>query len=132
MSALDPQGASRRPTTGDASPDVVLGGWSSALAVTRALGRAGIPVVSVCHSPRENAAASRFVTERVLAPDPVSQPGEYVEALHALGDRHRGGLLVPTSDEALTLVAPHRDELSAHFEVGCKRCRATTGWSDGR
>ena len=118
-SAVDPP-TNRRRAVGNAKPPaVVLGGWSSALAVTRALGRAGIPVISVCHSERENAAVSRYVTERVLVPDPVSHPEDYVEALHSIGRRHAGALLVPSSDEALTVVAQHHDALSESFAVGC-------------
>lgn len=97
----------------------MLGGWSSALAVTRALGRAGVSVISVCHSPRENAAASRYVTERVRVPDPVSRPDDYAEALEAVGRRHPGALLIPSSDEALTVVAQRREQLSERFLVGC-------------
>jgi predicted ATP-grasp superfamily ATP-dependent carboligase len=55
-----------------------------------------------------------------------------VDALRSLGDRHRGGLLVPTSDEALTLVARHRDELSADFEVGCMDWQLTDSCLDKR
>ncbi len=124
-SALKLRGATRRPVPDGKPPVVVLGGWSSALAVIRALGRAGIPVVNVCHSRRENAAASRYVAERVLAPDPVLHPADYVEALKSVGRRHRGGLLVPSSDEALTVVAQHHDELSEWFVVGCMEWELT-------
>ncbi len=98
---------------------VVLGGFASGLAVTRALGRAGVPVVSVCQSEREYGQVSRYVSRRVLAPDPVTRPDDYVKLLRSLGAEHAGGLLVPSSDDTLTTVAQHRETLSEHFAVGC-------------
>ncbi len=92
---------------------------TSALAVTRALGRAGVPVVSVFHSEREYASASQYVTRRVLAPDPVVDAAGFVQILRSLGEAHPGSLLVPACDEALLAVAEHRDTLSEHFAVAC-------------
>lgn len=100
-------------------PAVVLGGHASALAVTRALGRAGIPVISAFHSAREYASASKYVTRRVLTPDPVVDADGFVRVLRSLGEDHPGSLLVPAYDEALLAVAEHRESLSEHFAVGC-------------
>ena len=100
-------------------PAVVLGGHASALAVTRALGRAGVPVVSVFHSEQEYASTSKYVTRRVLTPDPVDDADGFLRALRSLGDDHPGSLLVPAYDEALLAVAEHREPLSELFEVAC-------------
>ena len=64
----------RRSSAARRKPAVVLGGHASALAVTRALGRAGIPVVNVRHCEHGYAAASKYVTRTVIAPDPVLEP----------------------------------------------------------
>jgi predicted ATP-grasp superfamily ATP-dependent carboligase len=90
----------------------VLGGHASALAVTRALGRAGVPIVNVRHEQQGYASASRYVTRQILAPDPMLHPGQYVEALQTLSEQYTGALLVPAYDDALLTVAQHHETLS--------------------
>jgi D-aspartate ligase len=102
------------------APDaIVLGGRASGLAVIRALGRYGVAVVSVCHSAKEYGELSRYVSRAVRAPDPELHEDEYVGVLESLGREHPGALLVPASDENLTVVSRHRDRLERHFAVGC-------------
>ena len=98
---------------------VVLGGHQSALAVTRALGREGVSIVSAFHSEREYASASKYVTRRSVVPDPVLEAREFVEVLQSLGKEYPGSLLVPAYDDALLTVAQHHDALSERFVVGC-------------
>ncbi len=121
MFASDATRVRRRSSAARRKPAVVLGGHASALAVTRALGRAGIPVVNVRHCERGYAAASKYVTQEVIAPDPVLEPDAYVETLEALGAECGGGLLVPAYDDALLVVSQRRDALSEHYAVGCMK-----------
>ncbi len=125
--------ASRAPAASEARsssthprpPALVLGGHASALAVTRALGRAGVPIVNIRHEEQGYASASRYVTRQILAPNPVLHPGEYIEALRALGEEYAGALLVPAYDDALLTVAQHHKTLSERFVVSCMEWELT-------
>lgn len=116
----------RRKSAGrGARPVLVLGGAQSALAVNRALGRHGVPVVSLYHSQREYASASKYVSRRILTPDPVLEADRFVRVLTSLGKEYAGSLLVPAYDDALLTVAQHHEALSEHFEVGCMEWERT-------
>ncbi len=108
-----------------ARPVLVLGGAQSALAVNRALGRDGVPVVSAYHSEREYASASKYVSRRIPTPDPVLDAEAFVGVLTSLGEEYPGSLLVPAYDDALLTVAQHHQALSKHFEVGCMEWELT-------
>jgi predicted ATP-grasp superfamily ATP-dependent carboligase len=90
----------------------VLGG----LSVTRALGRAGIPVACVVSSKANEHTLSRYVRRTVVAPTSVADP----EAL--LAELLRFGSSVPAppvlffdNDDDLLFVSRNRDRLSACF-----------------
>ena len=100
-------------------PAIVLGGRENAMAVVQALGRAGVPVISVCHSPDEYAALSRFVTTRVHAPDPEASEPEHIELVRTIAAANPGGVLFPVSDPTLLSVSRHRDLFEEHVHVGC-------------
>jgi D-aspartate ligase len=95
----------------------VLGGYEAGLAVVRALGEAGVPVVCVWNSELERARASRHVTLDVRAPDPWLEPERYVQLLLDLEGRVGPGLVVPTTDEAVIAVARAKDTLETRHLV---------------
>jgi D-aspartate ligase len=97
----------------------VLGGYEAGLAVVRSLGAAGVPVISVWTSKAETARRSRHVSLSVRAPHPWQEPDEYVELLLDLSLRVGPGLLLPTTDEAVSTVARTKDRLQARHLVAC-------------
>jgi predicted ATP-grasp superfamily ATP-dependent carboligase len=105
---------------------IVLGSeLPRATAVIRSLGAAGMPVTLVDHRLGMPGAFSRYVRESLLLEhgEPRRRrgasawhfdEGRALDGLETLG-RHGGGLLVPTNDAYLVLVARHHERLSKHF-----------------
>lgn len=97
----------------------MLGGYPAGLAVARALAPQGVQVICVWHERAEVGRRSRHVDRCVESPDPVRAEGEYVKLLEEIADQTAGGVLMPTSDEAVGAVARHRDGLADAFRVAC-------------
>src|SRR5206468_8174445 len=97
----------------------VLGGYVAGLGVIRALGVMGIPIVAVWNAPAEIARVSAYVGTRVEAPDPEAAEEDYVDLLVRLAERTGGGVLVPTSDETVGVVALHMELLAFLSAVLC-------------
>jgi len=82
-----------------------------ALAVIRSLGRAGIPVVAVDHDTTARGFRSRYLAERVVVGPTHAAAAARLETLGQAG----GGILIPTNDHYLALVARRHAELARHF-----------------
>ncbi len=95
---------------------IVLGTRETALAVTRSLGRRGVPVI--LSGPSDGIAArSRYCAAACLYPE--QQPdGHYWEQL-LLGRSTGldGGVLLATCDEALQFVASHHRALAERYRL---------------
>jgi D-aspartate ligase len=98
-------------------PALVLSNGRPGLAVTRGLGEFGVPVVVLSWDDRDLASVSRYAVETVRLPVPRSGDPAFVDALLGLADRFAGGVLIPTSDDAMLEVARGKAELSAFFRV---------------
>ncbi len=73
----------------------------TALAVTRALGRRGIPVIVLAHGPGALAAASRFAAGEVRVPDAARDPEGWAEAVRGEWRKDPAALLLPVTDLAV-------------------------------
>lgn len=74
----------------------------SALAVVRALGRAGHTVVTAATTPRTVAGASRYARDHGTYPAPeVDGVAATAEAIVALAARHAAELVVPVTDDTI-------------------------------
>jgi predicted ATP-grasp superfamily ATP-dependent carboligase len=105
-------------------PAIVLGSHNMGLAVIRALGEMGVPVVVVVSNENEEMGyGSKFVRERISAPHPEKAQDQFIDVLMKCGDRLDGGLLIPTSDETLCAVSRCKALLERHYLVAC------TDWS---
>ena len=96
-------------------PVVLVGG----LNLVRALGRAGLDTIVAYWDPEEPAYASRYCRGKVRLPRP-GPDGAAADALRALGAEIAGRLgrrvlLIYGSDDALTMVQEHREQLERHF-----------------
>lgn len=91
---------------------MVLGSDFKALGVIRSLGRHGIPGIVVDNQPR-SAWFSRYVTQRFSWSGSMEDP-ELADYLLQIGrERHlQNWMLVAAQDDAVGLVAQHRDALS--------------------
>jgi D-aspartate ligase len=111
-------GSARRPAAG-MPPAIVLGGYVAGLGVIRALAAMGIPTVVVWSVEQEVARVSADAGIRVEAPDPDHAEEDYVEVLLELAERTGGGLVVPTTDATVGVVARHKEPLERHYDVAC-------------
>lgn len=89
-------------------PAIVLGGEFAGLSVARSLGRAGVRVYALGKAAWDPVAASRYCAEFV---DLGGKEGTVERWLAWLEGGPRGAVIMPTSDEAVALVAGNRARL---------------------
>jgi len=105
-------------------PAIVLDSHVMGLAVIRALGSMGVPVIVMVNDQEEDMGfASKFVRERITAPHPEKSEGPFIDLLLKNAARLGGGLLIPTSDPTLATISRHKALLERHYRVAC------TDWS---
>jgi predicted ATP-grasp superfamily ATP-dependent carboligase len=92
-------------------PVIVIGGPAQSVALIRALGMRGVPVVVLRFSHQDFGHGSRWVREVHDCPHPEREPGKFLAALRPLADRMPGAMLFPPSDLALSTITLHRDDL---------------------
>ncbi len=94
----------------------------NALAVTRSLGRHGIPVIAFGQDTDSITFESCYATERVVYPDPVTDEAGFLRVMIEVGKRLRAAgkrvVTFATSDRLVKLFSTHREQLSAYFELG--------------
>jgi predicted ATP-grasp superfamily ATP-dependent carboligase len=102
----------------DRAPPVLLlqADFTGTLAATRCLGARGVAVTLAGGSPLAPARWSRYARHLVEGPD-LREPAAILEWLRAFGRKEERHVLYPTSDELAWLIALHRDELSAWFDL---------------
>lgn len=93
----------------------------NALAVTRSLGRHGIPVIALGQEEQSITFHSRYASEHLVYPDPVSDEPGFLRTVLALGQRQRAAgmrtVVFPTSDRIVKCFSDHREQLAAFFEI---------------
>jgi D-aspartate ligase len=101
------------------STALVVSSGLPGLAVTRALGKCGVPVV-VAHCAEDDLAAnSRYARATLRLPLPEHDGAAFVDALLDLGAAYSGAVLMPTSDEATRDIALRADELAPYYRLAC-------------
>jgi D-aspartate ligase len=112
-------------------PAIILGSHVMGLAVIRALGVMGLPIVVVVYDEREEMGyVSKYVSERIPAPHPEKFEEEFIDLLVKSATRFGGGLLIPTSDETLCVISRHKTLLERHYLVGCTEWNITEQFID--
>jgi len=107
-------------------PAVVLGSHTMGLAVIRALGMMGVPIVVLVYDEREDMGyVSKYVTEKIPAPHPEKSETQFIELLVKCAARLGGSLLIPTSDETLSAVSRHKTLLDHYYHVACTEWNIT-------
>lgn len=102
------------------APAIILGGHVMGLAVIRALGSMGVPIVVLVSDEKEDMGyVSKYVTEKIPAPHPEKSEDQYIDTLVKLAARFGGGLLIPTSDETLCTISRQKTLLEGHYLVAC-------------
>ena len=82
----------------------------SALAITRGLGQAGIPVIVGAETARSLAGASRYCVARWRYPSPLQQPSQFISSLVEAARRFDITAIIPPTDSSMQAVAAQRDQ----------------------
>lgn len=90
--------------------------YNGTLAAARCLGKHGVPVTMAGSDFTAPARWSRYVTRRIIAPDPADAE-RFVDWLFDFGSREPGHVLYPTCDELVWLIASRAEELARHFKL---------------
>lgn len=100
-------------------PAIVLSGHTMGLGVARALGTMGVTVVLVHYDERDMAHVSKYVAATVRSPHPEKEREEFIGLLQDVARRFNGGVLMPASDESLTVIAQNKGLLEKQYIVAC-------------
>jgi predicted ATP-grasp superfamily ATP-dependent carboligase len=106
-------------------PAIVISGGPAGLAVVRALGKAGIPIVMVTYAHDDVAHFSRYVQEVWRAPHPETFTEDFVIFLLNHGPDWRGSLLIPCADAALSAISKFKRALADFYRVACPDWEST-------
>ena len=82
-----------------------------ALAVIRSLGRHGCHILASAPDRFALGCASRYCRERLIHPDPESDPAGFLAALVQDVKEHQVSVVLPTSDIPTNILMAHRDRL---------------------
>lgn len=87
------------------------------LAVARAFGRRGIPVIAVDSQPGGFAQSSRYVALTVASPNPLDDEDGFIERLREIGAMlKQPAILSPCMDEWVLAISKHRDRLAPFYK----------------
>lgn len=90
---------------------VTDGNERSALAVTRGLGQAGIPVVVGAETDSSLAGVSRYCVSRWRYPSPLSEPMQFISSLAEAIRQLNITVVMPVTDATMQAVAEHKESL---------------------
>jgi len=82
----------------------------SALAITRGLGQAGIPVIVGAETAGSLAGASRYCVARWRYPSPLQHPAQFISSLVEAVRRFDVTAIIPPTDFSMQAVAAQRDQ----------------------
>lgn len=94
---------------------VTDGEQRSALAIVRSLGMAGYRIMVISAHPLPLAAASRYCTKLIRAPDPVRNPEHFATMVAECCKSEAAVWLIPVTEASLRALLPARDHLSARI-----------------
>jgi len=96
---------------------IVFPSLSLGLAVARALGRMGVPIIALYYKEKAVAQFSKYVVERVHIPQSHTNKKSVIKWLLDSGERHRGSLVIPADDQFVELCSKHKRALEAYYTV---------------
>ncbi|MBS2967449.1 hypothetical protein J9317_01410 [Metabacillus sp. KIGAM252] len=100
----------------DKHPAVIFNSHITGLAISRALGKKGIPIIALDRDGRAVGLQSKYVHTAALCPNPFTEEAEFISLLLEIGrNLPQKGVLFPCNDEWVLLVSKHRTELEKYF-----------------
>jgi D-aspartate ligase len=106
-------------------PAVVLATHTMGTGVIRALGTMGVPITAVYYDSGDMGYLSKYVGEKIRVTHPETNEAQFISSLVEYASRFPGSLLIPTSDDTLTAVSKHKDQLEQHYIVACTEWEIT-------
>jgi predicted ATP-grasp superfamily ATP-dependent carboligase len=103
--------ASKQVSSSPARVLVTDGNERAALAVTRALGQAGIPVIVAAETETPLGRASRYCAGTWRYPSPSSQPEMFVESIQQAMQLHDIDSIISVTDSTTQLLVEHKHDL---------------------
>ncbi len=103
--------------TGTMCGAVVIGGYITGLSTVRALASSGMPIAVVVTDSSDIAQYSRWATEHHDLVDFFNKPDSLLDLLEQHARRWQGWVLLPISDEALTVLSQHRERLERSYRI---------------
>ena len=112
-------------------PAIIISANTASVAVVRALGTMGVPVVVMHYSDEDDIAqVSKYVVKRIKVPHPEEAETRFLDRVVECATQHPGSLLIPTSDESVAAVAKYKDLLEQHYIVACPEERIAEQFID--
>jgi D-aspartate ligase len=96
---------------------IVFGGSVGGLAVIRSLGRRGIPVIAVGYDGNALGFSSRYSCDTIISPDAKIDADKFLSFMLERSKEWAGSMLIPMSDEILTILSYHKEQLSEYYVV---------------
>lgn len=88
------------------------------LAVIRALGEKGVPIIALCYKNCEMGKYSKYVKDKIIVPDPGVEENNFIDFLLKLKTRFYKSLIIPTDDYTVVALSRNREVLKKYFIVG--------------
>lgn len=112
-------------------PAIVLSGHTMGLAVIRALGMMGVPIIVIVYQEKEDMGyVSKYVREWIPSPHPEKYEDQFIDLLVSCASRFGGSLLIPTNDETLVAVSRNKALLQKYYTVACTDWKITEQYID--
>jgi predicted ATP-grasp superfamily ATP-dependent carboligase len=96
---------------------IIIGGYINGLGVVRALAARGIPIGVITTQPYDIAQRSRWVVAHDAVHALHQQPERLVDLLERRAPQWSGWALFPTNDEAMSVLAQHRERLARTYRI---------------
>jgi D-aspartate ligase len=103
------------------TPAVVACCSKAGLAIIRALGEHGVPVIGLCYGSGQIGAFSRFVTKQYRCPDPSEDESAFIAALLRLDESLQSAVLFPSDDGSLVAISRNAESLSRKYRLVSER-----------
>lgn len=93
-----------------------------ALAITRSLGRQGVPVVRIHPNRLDHSLTSKYCSAVEISPDFYASEANLLKFLLEMRSRYEGpAVLIPASDDCAYFISKHHDALSPAFSIVAPR-----------
>src|SRR5262245_26342957 len=102
------------------SPAIVACCSKAGLAIIRALGARGIPIVGIAYGRGQIGLASRFTRAHARCADPAENEEELLQQLESHARDWGRGVVFPSDDASLVALSGNRERLGKNYYVAAE------------